>query len=133
MRRVWPAPNTMSRATVQAIARPTRLRLGRVAIGVDPHVAEVVPEPGFHERACRGVQRLSGRTQHVVHDARGHEATCRVRREMSADGRWPGDRHTSPIRSATERAFALKTKAERGDRGGFLALDAHPIHPTLPH
>ena len=35
-------------------------RLGREAVGMDPHTAEVVPEPWFDEGSDMGIERLTG-------------------------------------------------------------------------
>ena len=52
----------------QRIDRVRRLPCPR--IGVDPHVAEVVPEARFQALPCVPVQRRPLRSQYVLHDCR---------------------------------------------------------------
>lgn len=45
-------------------------RLGGLPVGMDAHAAEVVAEARLHEGAGSGIQRLTGGTQHLMHDGR---------------------------------------------------------------
>jgi hypothetical protein len=43
-------------------------RGGRGRIGVNPHPAQVMGEPGFHELPGRRIERLAGCRYHLVYD-----------------------------------------------------------------
>src|SRR5579864_1731520 len=48
--------------------------------GVNANTAEIVAESRFEERSSRSVQRLAGRSQHLVHDGWNRDTTTLVRR-----------------------------------------------------
>jgi hypothetical protein len=64
-----------------------------------PHLAEIMPEAGFHKRAGSRLQRLSGSAQDILHDGRQTDGLRLIARQARRAGQ------LAPV----QVAFAVQT------------------------